>query len=81
MGNISDTARNRTHNLSGVVRGGRGGEMPQAALGQKAAFSVKKTTIKGGIFGSKRNPKRRHLRFEEATIKGGIFGSKRNPKT
>ena len=37
---------------SGVVRGCGGGEMPQAALALRAAFSVQESSDKGGIFSS-----------------------------
>ena len=36
--------------------GGRGGKMPPTALALKAAFSVQKSNLKGGIFGSKKQP-------------------------
>ena len=65
--------------LSGVVRGGRGGKMPQAALALRTAFSVQKSSHKGGIFSSQKQLQRRHFRLKKATLQAAFSVQKSNP--
>ena len=46
--------------------------MPQAALALRAAFSVQKSSHKGGIFSSQKQRRRRNFRFEKATLKAAF---------